>query len=73
VVIAAHSGDLAAGAEPVRGGSLLEDGLDLEADRHLVADRDATAVHRNADVTPCKVSSPSMTQPSSVRRMPAER
>jgi hypothetical protein len=36
--------------QPVRGGSLLEDGLDPKADRHLVADRDATTVHRDADV-----------------------
>jgi hypothetical protein len=40
----------ASGPQPARVGSLLEDGLDLEADRHHVADRDATAVHRDADV-----------------------
>src|SRR5712691_12445189 len=39
-----------ADADAVLVGSLLEDGLDLEADRHLVADRDATAIHRDADV-----------------------
>ena len=31
----------------VRAGSLLQDGLDLEADRHLVAHHDAAAVHRD--------------------------
>ena len=34
---------------PVRVGSLLQDGLDLEADRHIVANRDSTSVHRDGE------------------------
>src|SRR5215831_3469331 len=50
------AGGLAAGVrQPVQVGSLLEDGLDLEADRHRVADRDATAAHRD-DVADAEVA-----------------
>jgi hypothetical protein len=45
-LIGRHSRDV----HQARVGSLLEDGIDLEADRHLGADRDAAAVHRDADV-----------------------
>lgn len=45
-LIGRHSRDV----HQARVGSLLEDDIDLEADRYLGADRDAAAVHRDADV-----------------------